>query len=81
MPVLLPFCDRLPSLHRLCTFFATLRCGSSSRNSFIAGFGDSPGTTTTVFGMYNDSLLVYKYIRNNSGSNTIIVWGHSMGTA
>lgn len=45
------------------------------------GFGDSPGTTTTVFGMYNDSLLVYKYIRNNSGSNTIIVWGHSMGTA
>ncbi|CAJ0590217.1 unnamed protein product [Cylicocyclus nassatus] len=43
------------------------------------GYGDSDGDPSEK-GLVNDSLLIYEYVRQHSGNNTVIIWGHSMGT-
>ncbi|ETN80881.1 hypothetical protein NECAME_02280 [Necator americanus] len=43
------------------------------------GYGDSDGNPSEG-GLVNDSRLVYDYVRRHSANNTLIVWGHSMGT-
>ncbi|KIH54502.1 hypothetical protein ANCDUO_15350 [Ancylostoma duodenale] len=43
------------------------------------GYGDSDGNPSEG-GLVNDSRLVYDYVKQHSGNNTLILWGHSMGT-
>ncbi|VDK54267.1 unnamed protein product [Cylicostephanus goldi] len=43
------------------------------------GYGDSDGDPSEK-GLVNDSLLVYEYVKQHCGNNTVIIWGHSMGT-
>ncbi|VDK43980.1 unnamed protein product [Cylicostephanus goldi] len=43
------------------------------------GYGDSEGTISER-GIVSDSRLVYKYVLHHSGKNTVLIWGHSMGT-
>ncbi|KHJ86942.1 hypothetical protein OESDEN_13294 [Oesophagostomum dentatum] len=43
------------------------------------GYGDSDGNPTEG-GLVNDSRLVYDYVKRHSGNNTVVLWGHSMGT-
>ncbi|WKY13664.1 hypothetical protein Q1695_004469 [Nippostrongylus brasiliensis] len=44
------------------------------------GFGDSDGHPTDT-GVTMDGRLVYNYVKQYSGNNTVIIWGHSLGTA
>ncbi|WKY13661.1 hypothetical protein Q1695_004468 [Nippostrongylus brasiliensis] len=44
------------------------------------GFGDSDGPATEE-GLVKDCHLVYNYVKNHSEHNTVIIWGHSLGTA
>ncbi|VDO65799.1 unnamed protein product [Heligmosomoides polygyrus] len=43
------------------------------------GYGDSDGDPSEP-GLVNDSRLVYDYVKSHCKNNTLIVWGHSMGT-
>ncbi|CAI5451010.1 unnamed protein product [Caenorhabditis angaria] len=43
------------------------------------GYGDSQGTPTE-HGIIQDAHTVYSYLKSHSKNNTVIVWGHSMGT-
>ncbi|VDO65800.1 unnamed protein product [Heligmosomoides polygyrus] len=44
------------------------------------GYGDSPGTPNEA-GVVSDSRVVYDYVKSHSYRNTLIVWGHSLGSA
>ncbi|WKY13656.1 hypothetical protein Q1695_004468 [Nippostrongylus brasiliensis] len=44
------------------------------------GYGDSDGTATE-HGVLHDSRVVYNYVKENCKNNTVIIWGHSMGSA
>ncbi|CAI4222857.1 unnamed protein product [Auanema sp. JU1783] len=43
------------------------------------GYGDSEGSPTED-GIVADTRTVYEYALKHIGSNTLIIWGHSMGT-
>ncbi|CAJ0590218.1 unnamed protein product [Cylicocyclus nassatus] len=43
------------------------------------GYGDSDGSPSE-HGIVSDSRLVYEYVLHHSGKNTVLIWGHSMGT-
>uniref|UniRef100_A0A1I7XLN9 Lysophosphatidylserine lipase ABHD12 n=1 Tax=Heterorhabditis bacteriophora TaxID=37862 RepID=A0A1I7XLN9_HETBA len=43
------------------------------------GYGDSEGSPTEE-GIVSDTRLVYDYVKERIGNNSLIVWGHSMGT-
>ncbi|XP_057368568.1 lysophosphatidylserine lipase ABHD12-like [Daphnia carinata] len=45
------------------------------------GFADSTQVLMTENGATIDAIRVYEYIRQFSGKSTVIVWGHSLGSA
>jgi len=44
------------------------------------GYGDSPGSPSED-GLVHDSVAVFKWIKQRSGSVPLYIWGHSLGSA
>jgi len=44
------------------------------------GYGDSPGFPTED-GMIKDAITAYEWALKRAGSNPVLIWGHSLGTA
>ncbi|PAV57541.1 hypothetical protein WR25_04837 [Diploscapter pachys] len=43
------------------------------------GYGDSDGNPSEA-GLVNDTRVVFDYVKQKAGNNSLVVWGHSMGT-